>query len=52
MAETGLADRPAELLAQLLRFDTTNPPGAEGECIAWISSVLEGSAVRAANDRR
>ncbi len=42
MAETGLADRPAELLAQLLRFDTTNPPGAEGECIAWIGSVLEG----------
>jgi acetylornithine deacetylase/succinyl-diaminopimelate desuccinylase-like protein len=40
MVETGLAERPAELLAQLLRFDTTNPPGAEGECIAWVASLL------------
>ena len=26
-AEAAIQDRPAELLAQLLRFDTTNPPG-------------------------
>ena len=30
-----------ELLQRLLRFDTTNPPGDEGECIAWIRGLLE-----------
>jgi acetylornithine deacetylase/succinyl-diaminopimelate desuccinylase-like protein len=38
---TPLHDRPAELLAQLLRFDTTNPPGEESACIAWIGGLLE-----------
>lgn len=37
-----IEDSPAELLQRLLRFDTTNPPGAEGECIAWVASLLEG----------
>jgi acetylornithine deacetylase/succinyl-diaminopimelate desuccinylase-like protein len=32
--------RPAELLQRLLRFDTTNPPGNEAECIAWIHALL------------
>jgi acetylornithine deacetylase/succinyl-diaminopimelate desuccinylase-like protein len=40
--ETGIQERPAELLARLLRFDTSNPPGAEGECIAWIAELLRG----------
>ncbi len=40
-AETPLQDRPAELLARLLRFDTTNPPGGERECIEWIRGLLE-----------
>ncbi len=40
-AETPLQDRPAELLARLLRFDTTNPPGGERECIDWIRGLLE-----------
>jgi acetylornithine deacetylase/succinyl-diaminopimelate desuccinylase-like protein len=40
--ETPLQDRPAELLAQLLRFDTSNPPGNERECIDWIRGLLEG----------
>ncbi len=39
--ETPLQDRPAELLARLLRFDTSNPPGGERECIAWIAGLLE-----------
>ena len=30
-----------ELLRQLLRFDTTNPPGAERECIDWARGLLE-----------
>ncbi|HTA36951.1 MAG TPA: M20/M25/M40 family metallo-hydrolase [Solirubrobacteraceae bacterium] len=38
----GLQDRPVELLRQLLRFDTTNPPGGERECIEWIRGLLEG----------
>ena len=41
MASAQLHDHPAELLAQLLRFDTTNPPGAERECIAWAQGLLE-----------
>src|SRR5262245_60003724 len=32
--------RPAELLQWLLRFNTTNPPGAEGPCIEYIRFVL------------
>jgi len=39
--ETPLQDRPAELLSRLLRFDTTNPPGAERVCIDWIGGLLE-----------
>jgi acetylornithine deacetylase/succinyl-diaminopimelate desuccinylase-like protein len=36
-----LQQRPAELLQQLLRFDTSNPPGHERECIGWIRGLLE-----------
>jgi hypothetical protein len=38
-------ERPAELLAQLLRFDTSNPPGGERECVAWVQRLLEGLGV-------
>jgi acetylornithine deacetylase/succinyl-diaminopimelate desuccinylase-like protein len=37
-----LQDRPLELLQRLLRFDTSNPPGNERECIEWIKGLLEG----------
>jgi acetylornithine deacetylase/succinyl-diaminopimelate desuccinylase-like protein len=30
-----------ELLQQLIRFDTTNPPGNEAECIAFVRGLLE-----------
>jgi acetylornithine deacetylase/succinyl-diaminopimelate desuccinylase-like protein len=33
--------RPVELLQELIRFDTTNPPGNEADCIAFVGSVLE-----------
>ena len=36
-------DRPAELLQQLIRFDTTNPPGNERACIEWVRQLLEHS---------
>jgi acetylornithine deacetylase/succinyl-diaminopimelate desuccinylase-like protein len=41
MAAEDLQDRPVELLQRLLRFDTSNPPGNEGDCIAWIRGLLE-----------
>ncbi len=41
MSEDSLHERPAELLQRLLRFDTTNPPGGERECIDWIRGLLE-----------
>jgi acetylornithine deacetylase/succinyl-diaminopimelate desuccinylase-like protein len=41
MASTRLEQRPVELLQQLLRFDTSNPPGNERECIEWIRALLE-----------
>lgn len=41
MSSSPLHENPAELLAQLLRFDTTNPPGNERECIEWIRGLLE-----------
>lgn len=31
---------PVELLQTLVRFNTTNPPGAEGEAIAFLDQVL------------
>jgi acetylornithine deacetylase/succinyl-diaminopimelate desuccinylase-like protein len=45
MAETDadqhtIYQRPAELLQNLIRFDTTNPPGNEAECIAYIGRLL------------
>lgn len=41
MDEQALHDRPVELLRALLRFDTSNPPGGERECIEWIRGLLE-----------
>ena len=31
---------PPRLLQSLIRFDTTNPPGDERDCIAYISGLL------------
>lgn len=42
MSEQDIQERPVELLQHLLRFDTTNPPGAEGECMAWVAELLRG----------
>ena len=33
-------ERSAELLQNLIRFDTTNPPGNEAHCINYINSLL------------
>jgi acetylornithine deacetylase/succinyl-diaminopimelate desuccinylase-like protein len=38
--------RPAELLRRLLRYDTTNPPGNEGECIGYIAGLLADAGLK------
>lgn len=40
-----LYQRPAELLQHLIRFDTTNPPGNEAPCIAWVADLLRASGI-------
>ena len=37
---TPIYQRPAEILQKLIRFNTTNPPGNEKECIAYIADLL------------
>ena len=32
--------RPVEILQNLIRFDTTNPPGNEAECVAYVNKLL------------
>jgi acetylornithine deacetylase/succinyl-diaminopimelate desuccinylase-like protein len=39
-------DRPVELLQKLIRFNTTNPPGNEAECIRYIDNLVTGSGVQ------
>lgn len=38
--DTSYADDPVSLLQKLIRFDTSNPPGNERECIEWIENLL------------
>jgi acetylornithine deacetylase/succinyl-diaminopimelate desuccinylase-like protein len=38
-------DRPVELLRNLIRFDTTNPPGNEGQCISYIGHLLKAAGI-------
>jgi len=45
-AETPIYERPVELLQQLIRFDTTNPPGNEGECIGYIDRLLASAGIK------
>ena len=40
-ARGALQERPVEILQRLIRFDTTNPPGDEGECVGWIQGLLD-----------
>ena len=38
-----LYQRPVELLQRFIRFDTTNLPGNEVECIRFINDLLKGT---------
>ena len=40
MPEVAPNPAPVELLQHLIRFDTTNPPGNEAGCIAYINNLL------------
>jgi acetylornithine deacetylase/succinyl-diaminopimelate desuccinylase-like protein len=40
MYMTAIHENPAALLQQLIRFDTTNPPGNERACIQYIAELL------------
>jgi acetylornithine deacetylase/succinyl-diaminopimelate desuccinylase-like protein len=43
--ESAIHRRPAELLRNLIRFDTTNPPGNERECISYVGGLLKGAGI-------
>ncbi|RPH55748.1 MAG: M20/M25/M40 family metallo-hydrolase, partial [Chloroflexi bacterium] len=43
--DTQLYQRPAELLQALIRFETTNPPGNETECIQFINGLLTAAGI-------
>lgn len=44
---TAPSDRnPVTILQKLIRFDTTNPPGNERECIAWINDLLKDAGIQ------
>ncbi len=38
--DSAIYQRPLELLQNLIRFDTTNPPGNEAECVAYVNKLL------------
>jgi acetylornithine deacetylase/succinyl-diaminopimelate desuccinylase-like protein len=40
-ARLSTGKRPVELLQELLRFDTTNPPGNERPCIDFVDGLLK-----------
>ena len=42
----GAAFDTVEFLRELIRFDTTNPPGREGACIGRIESVLSAAGLQ------
>jgi acetylornithine deacetylase/succinyl-diaminopimelate desuccinylase-like protein len=44
--KTLLYQRPVELLQNLIRFDTTNPPGDEADCIAYINDLLASAGFK------
>jgi len=37
--------RPVELLQNLIRFDTTNPPGNEAQCIHYVDGLLNQAGI-------
>jgi acetylornithine deacetylase/succinyl-diaminopimelate desuccinylase-like protein len=46
-AGSDIHTRPAELLRNLIRFDTTNPPGNEHACISYIEGLIGEAGIEA-----
>jgi acetylornithine deacetylase/succinyl-diaminopimelate desuccinylase-like protein len=44
-ANSHLYRQPAGILQNLIRFDTTNPPGKEAECIDYISRLIQSAGI-------
>jgi len=44
-SEADIYRRPVELLQNLIRFDTTNPPGNEAACIAYVAGLLRAAGL-------
>jgi len=42
---TSYLQHPVELLQRLIQFDTTNPPGEESACIAFIKGLLSEAGI-------
>ncbi len=42
---TTIYQHPAELLQALIRFDTSNPPGGEAACVAYIDGLLKSQGI-------
>ena len=40
-----LWQRPVELLQALIRFDTSNPPGHERACLAYVAGILKSAGL-------
>ena len=36
---------PIDILQRLIRFDTTNPPGNEAECINYLKGLLDEAGI-------
>jgi acetylornithine deacetylase/succinyl-diaminopimelate desuccinylase-like protein len=45
MSAAGHALSPTELLQQLIRFDTTNPPGNEAPLVAYLAGLLSAAGL-------
>jgi acetylornithine deacetylase/succinyl-diaminopimelate desuccinylase-like protein len=45
--EAPIYERPVELLQALVRFDTTNPPGNERDCMLYIAGLLSQAGIPA-----
>jgi acetylornithine deacetylase/succinyl-diaminopimelate desuccinylase-like protein len=45
-----LQDETAEVLANLIRFKTVNPPGDERECLEWLAGYLQDAGLEVALD--
>jgi len=44
-ANSYLYRQPAGILQNLIRFDTTNPPGKEAECIDYINRLIQSAGI-------